>query len=590
MDAAQLTRPSGHPYDDPDSLGVVLVCLERPAFRQALGQSLARLGWQVIEASSPEAATGHPFVDALIVSAADPWDPIQLLETFRVHSPLTARVLVEVSSEAPREQLLEILSRAAPNRSLLGPLDAALVHTALEGDLRHLPRSLADRRALAILRERNRLRSIVDAENPDLASRLPSAPYAIKPSAQLVAWLGLAPASEARLIDSARIVLDDVLAYVARRPRASVVLELQATGWLVSACSDQRSQALAHLSDATATALVQRLFRLCGVVPDGSPGQCGELLVDDGGRHARVLVRFQRSGLGWRIEAERLLDWREVDEQALATTSRAREYRFLLVLTEDATSVTYRALDVTLERHVSIKVLRRPASEDPDSALRLLRQARAEARAASPGILQMVDYGQLPDGRPFVAHELVEWISLQEKLAEGPIEAALALRILERVLGTLVIAHEADIVHRGLSPACIWLGEEGEVKVGDFGVARLLFDRGPKVTVASQVFGDPRYVAPEQLGTKQVDGRVDVYSLGCIAWQMVSGHAPFEDGDRFEILAAHRACPPRLEDQHARTIPAPVRNLLLGWLAKESEARPTAAVARDQVQGLLAGR
>lgn len=561
---------------------VILVWLQVPAMRAAVCESLARCDWQPIEAASLTEAVALVAVDAVVT------DSVSLLENFRRAAPLAVRVLVEVRRDASSEELRAALEHAGPMRTLFQPCDAAAIHACLKEQLADRPVQAAERRSLQALRARRAERQQQDQENPDLVTDGFS--YRAKPSPRLADWLAGGAARFSPEPPSTPRLLDDVLIYLLRRPRSLIRLERGGAESTLRASSELGTLTLATLTNEQSARLVRRLYRLCNLIPDGTATQLGEVLVTDEGRSARLVARFCTQGPGYVVELERWVDWQAVDEATVGAPPHTREYRFLAKTSEDGISLTYRALEVALERHVTMRVLRQSANGDPDSATRMLRQARAEARIAHAGILQLLDYGQLPDGRPFVAHELVEWESLGARLNHGVLSSQEAAALLERLLRTLVQAHDADVVHRGLQPTCIWISDDGDTKIGNFGVARLLFDRGrgPKLTVANQVFGDPRYVAPEQLGTGLVDGRTDVYALACIGWQMITGRPPFDSDDDFEVLAAQRAAPPRAATPPRDGLGKALLAIFDEWLVKAPSIRPTAVEAHAQLQQLFA--
>lgn len=578
--------------DTADSLGTLLLALDAAGLRQALAQSLAKLGWVVHEAESLDAAVallggeaaGAPRFDAVI--ALPPLDTVGLLERARLRAPHALRLLAN-APDVPAATVIDAINRAAPYRWLKAPLDLWQLTRALQEGLAQRGQADDEQQALVAHRRRRAAREQVAREHPDAVPRRDGSHLAT-PSPRLVQWESAAP-FEAHLVDpDARQLLEDGLALLVRQPRQTLSIEPRPPLYELCALGDRGSRLLASIPPATAESLLRRLARLCALELEGDRPLLGQLLVETTGLRARLLVSLQPGGLGWRAELHRLLDWRELDEQALLASPRSHEYRFLTIIAESPLAIVYRALDITLERHTLVKMLRQPASIDPIASARLLRQARAEGRISHPGVVQLLDYGSLPDGRPFVAHELVEWPPLRDRLARGRLSLDEALPILHRLAATLAAAHGVNVVHRGLTPDCILLDDDGTTKIGDFGFARLLHERGPRLTVAGQVYGDPHYLAPEQISDGAVTGSADLYALGCIAWEMLSGTPPFDHSDPWEILGMHRDRPPPRLLVDGKALPGGIEALLQSWLHKDPGARPDATDATRQLEQLRA--
>jgi len=260
-----------------------------------------------------------------------------------------------------------------------------------------------------------------------------------------------------------------------------------------------------------------------------------------------------------------------------------------------AFGVVYLARDPGLERDIAIKVLRLRHLTNGDIVQRFLQEARATARISHPGIVTIYDCGLVDAARgptAFIAMELLSGESLTKRLARsGRLSPGLATEIVRQVASALEAAHRVDVLHRDLKPDNIYLVPDpampsGErVKILDFGLAKLGQDGH---TAVQNVFGTPRYMSPEQCrSSAQVDHRGDIYSLGCILFELVTGCPPF-DGDARHVIDRHqRAIPPRAVSI-APACPAALDNLIASMLAKDPGARPQtmAAVQRQlQLQG-----
>lgn len=569
-----------------DVLGTLLLVTPSSATQRALGQTLEKLGWRVLlvetlagVAPTLEQQTSAPDAICVMPSSAETLDDITLLlEQCRSQQPKMLRVLADAPPSPPIETLIALLNRARPHHYLTAPLDLWKLQHALQETLGERTVSDDERQVLAAYRRRREQKHIADT-TIEVVTR-PDGVRVIVPSPRLAVWerpeaVPATPASESD--PSPHKLLHDLVALLVRQPRVTLRLEPRGGSYALLSITEHGERTLAVVPSGSGEAVTHHLARLCEVdlTAIGERAPIGMVRAEVGGVAGRILGRFAGSALGWTVECSRLLDWRELDEIELLSRPKSHEYRFLGIVAENAMAVTYRALDVTLERHALVKMLRHPASADPIAAARLLRQARAEGRIAHVGVVQLLDYGSLPDGRPFVAHELIEWPSLRTRLLDGRIGIGPTLEIVSRLLPALGAAHQADVVHRGLTPENILVSDDHEIKIADFGSARLLYDRGPKLTVAGSLTGDPHYLAPEQIGdSSAIDGRTDLYALACIAWEMLSGSPPFVADDPWQVIAQHQSeRPPRLEVD-GKALPAALEAMLRSWLAKRPDSRP----------------
>jgi serine/threonine-protein kinase len=200
-------------------------------------------------------------------------------------------------------------------------------------------------------------------------------------------------------------------------------------------------------------------------------------------------------------------------------------------------STVYRAFDVNLERRVAIKLLHREMSGDSDQLERFRREARAVAQLSHPHIVGVIDAGE-DEGRPYIVFEYVDGETLKDRirrLGRLPIDESLAYAIeIARALGC---AHQHDIVHRDVKPQNVLLDPEGSAKVTDFGIARSLRDDG--LTADGRVLGTTDYVSPEQALGHDVDGQSDIYSLGVVLFEMLTGDVPFHGENQISVAMKH---------------------------------------------------
>src|SRR5258706_3536324 len=207
----------------------------------------------------------------------------------------------------------------------------------------------------------------------------------------------------------------------------------------------------------------------------------------------------------------------------------------------------YRAHDARLDRTVAIKVLPASFSADRDRLQRFAQEARAAAALNHPNILSIFDIGD-EDGAPYVVSELLEGETLRDRLRSGPLSSRKTIDYAVQVARGLSAAHEKGIVHRDLKPENLFLTDDGQVKILDFGLAKLIRrdpgSEGPldslaaTMTEAGRVLGTVGYMAPEQVRGESADHRADIFALGCVLYEMATGDAPFRRDTAAETMAA----------------------------------------------------
>ena len=248
----------------------------------------------------------------------------------------------------------------------------------------------------------------------------------------------------------------------------------------------------------------------------------------------------------------------------------------------------YRARQEAFGRDVALKIVRRDRAYDPETKARFEREARALSALTSPHTVTVFDFGEADDGSWFLAMELLVGESLGQCLRrEGALPWRIAVRIAREALLSLAEAHQKGIVHRDLKPDNLFLlrrtgGSDDDsramCKVLDFGIAKLQHDDqklDQLETQAGTVFGTPRYMSPEQAQGVELDARSDLYSLGVILFQMLSGRAPFVADDAVVVMAKHISEEPPLMAQVAphAGVPAPLERVVARALAKTPGAR-----------------
>jgi serine/threonine-protein kinase len=197
-------------------------------------------------------------------------------------------------------------------------------------------------------------------------------------------------------------------------------------------------------------------------------------------------------------------------------------------------SNVYRARDRLLERRVALKILHDRYSGDEEYVERFRREARSAARLSHPGIVTVIDRGE-QDGHQFIVFEHVEGETLKQLVSrEGPLPVGLALELALQIGLALAFAHERGLIHRDVKPQNVLLNGDGRAKVTDFGIARVMDVDG--MTTTGAVVGTSHYIAPEQAKGDRVDAQSDVYALGAVLYELLSGDVPFP-GDNFVTVA-----------------------------------------------------
>ncbi|MFC9863101.1 tetratricopeptide repeat protein [Streptomyces sp. NPDC055100] len=261
-------------------------------------------------------------------------------------------------------------------------------------------------------------------------------------------------------------------------------------------------------------------------------------------------------------------------------------YRLLDVIGRGGMGEVWRARDESLGRQVAVKCLKPLGPQHDQSFTRILRERfRREARVAAAlqhrGVTVVHDFGE-HEGVLFLVMELLDGSNLSQLLegnAQHPLPVEDVVDIAEQVADALGYTHQQGIVHRDLKPANIMRLADGTVKICDFGIARLGHDIGftSRLTGTGIAMGTPHYMSPEQISGGQVDHRSDLYSLGCVLYEIATGVPPFDLDDAWAILVGHRDTQPQPLRTHRAELPGFLDRVVLDLLAKTPDERPTDA-------------
>lgn len=271
-------------------------------------------------------------------------------------------------------------------------------------------------------------------------------------------------------------------------------------------------------------------------------------------------------------------------------------YQVIRKLGEGGMGAVFECIHAAIERRVAIKVLHPEFAKNPEFTTRFFNEARAVNRVDHPGLVQISDYGQMPDGNAYIVMELLkgECVGTRLKRVGGPLGVEETLLLSRQIAEALAAAHAKGIVHRDLKPDNIMIVPDqgmpgGErTKLLDFGIAKIsATDRVGPMTQTNAVMGTPVYMSPEQCrGAASVDEKSDVYSFGVLLYVMLSGRRPFDGEGTGEIMAKHiYEAPPPLA-MHASWVPGPLVELVHALLVKDKQQRPKMASVVEALDGL----
>jgi serine/threonine protein kinase len=263
--------------------------------------------------------------------------------------------------------------------------------------------------------------------------------------------------------------------------------------------------------------------------------------------------------------------------QAPQTERRIGKYIVKRELGRGGMGTVYLAEQPGLGREVAIKELILSAVADPTALKRFIQEAQVMARASHPNLVQVHDLEQIGDAN-YIVLEFVRGKSLRDVLNQGSLALPQTFAVMHGVLQALDYAHKRAIVHRDMKPENVLMSDEGDVKVADFGIARLMDDSGAgsTATKTGTTVGTPQYMSPEQVASSKVDGRSDLYSAGIMFYELVVGQPPFTASDAdgpFTLMAKHVQAPPKPPSVHRPGLDMGLEEVILKSLSKRPEDR-----------------
>jgi serine/threonine protein kinase len=245
--------------------------------------------------------------------------------------------------------------------------------------------------------------------------------------------------------------------------------------------------------------------------------------------------------------------------------------------------ILYRARQVRLDRPVALKLVEPDLARDPVVRERLRREARTVAALEHPNVAPLYEAGE-EDGTVYIVTRWVDGADLGTViLGNGPLEPARAARIAAQIAAALEVAHEKGLVHRNVKPSNVIVTHEDHAYLTDLGLAKRA-ETAPGLTAVDQMLGMVDYVAPELIEGSEPDARSDIYSLGCVLFEMLSGEAPFADqAGGMAKMWAHVNAEPSSAGERRRDVSPALEEVMMRAMAKPPKARPTAAIFRADV-------
>jgi len=375
------------------------------------------------------------------------------------------------------------------------------------------------------------------------------------------------------VVPGALDVADALLCVLVFRVAAALTLAPNEREYEASLVLDASPEPLLSLPLPLGHAVAARLGLVGGLDPWAPGARLGRIDVRVGGRRAELLVVLRDTPWGFAVELRRLVAHEAATRAADLASGAGRigPYHLEREIGRGSMGIVYRARRAGTGPPVAVKLLNPSIAYDPAMSARFVREGRAAALVNDPGVVGVSDFGSLPDGRSFLVMEWVDGCTLAEALGEGgTLPPAEAVRLALRILAALEAAHVRGVVHRDLKPSNVFVTEDGNVKIADFGAA-LVDDplRGVR-TDAGIILGTPAYMAPEQALALPTDARADLYAVGGILFRVLSGAPPFRSAALLEVIRQQIEDPP----PPVTSPRGPLPDVLVGCVARALAKRP----------------
>ncbi len=296
-------------------------------------------------------------------------------------------------------------------------------------------------------------------------------------------------------------------------------------------------------------------------------------------------------------------DDEEIDPQApeepaskLVGTTFADQYEVIAEIGEGGMGMVYKARDIETERYVAVKVLHKRLLREPTSKKRFEQEARAAMSLAHPNLISVYRYGFIDSTIPYLIMEFIDGAGLDDELKEvGQLDLPTFLDFFIQCCNGLKHAHQKKIIHRDLKPSNVMVvtnGEEKQIKIVDFGVSKMLEKEmvNQDLTQEDQLIGSPYYMSPEQCKGEMVDARADIYALGCLMYQALTGFVPFAGDNALQTIGKHicEAPLPLMAVRPDLHFPISLQNCILKALEKEPDDRQANVdVLQNQLQAIM---
>ncbi|MCK6539604.1 MAG: serine/threonine protein kinase [Anaerolineales bacterium] len=263
-------------------------------------------------------------------------------------------------------------------------------------------------------------------------------------------------------------------------------------------------------------------------------------------------------------------------------------YKVVSELGRGGMAVVYRAIDTMLDRNVAIKVILPEGGNTEKFVRRFKKEAKTLANLSHPNIVKVLDYGEF-EGNPYLVMEYISSGALKATMGK-PIPYAEAAATLVPIARALHYAHQQRIVHRDVKPENILINESGQPMLSDFGILKVVdVEESRGLTGTGRIVGTPAYMSPEQIRGREIDGRADVYSLGIVFFEMITGRKPYNAGTPIELSMQHLHDPIPKAKQFVRDLPAEVEQVIVKSMAKSPEDRYQSMLAFAQDLEKLSG-